>query len=171
VTPKGRISVRSATLQDQSVLAALLLEATHHYWGDRPGAATDAEATAKALLDGTSGCQAVIAEHQEKGCLGFATYTLLHPAPVSEGTIFLKDLFVSASARSFGVGAVVMHWLAALAVEKGCARLDWTAETDNPRAIAFYDQIGATRVKEKLYFRFDGAELKDFAAQGEQMTG
>ena len=49
-------------------------------------------------------------------------------------------------------------------MQRGAVRLDWTSETTNPRAVDFYDRIGAQRVTEKVYFRFDGDRLKDFTA-------
>ena len=76
----------------------------------------------------------------------------------------MKDLFTVAEARGRGVGKVLMRFLARLAVERGCVRLDWTAETDNAAALSFYDRLGARRVTEKVYYRFDGEALAAFAA-------
>ena len=59
---------------------------------------------------------------------------------------------------------MMLAHLAALAVARGCVRLDWTAETDNPGALAFYDRIGAKRITEKVYFQLDGDALKQMAA-------
>jgi ribosomal protein S18 acetylase RimI-like enzyme len=62
----------------------------------------------------------------------------------------------------------MLEYLARLAVSRGCVRLDWTAETSNPRALAFYDRLGARRVTEKIYFRVDGDMLQKWAAAGAQ---
>ncbi len=75
----------------------------------------------------------------------------------------MKDLFISKSARGTGLGNRFMRYLAQHAVELGCHRFDWTAETDNPRAVAFYDDLNASRVVEKVYFRFSDAGLREFA--------
>jgi ribosomal protein S18 acetylase RimI-like enzyme len=56
-----------------------------------------------------------------------------------------------------------MAFLARLALERGCGRFDWTAETDNPETLAFYDRLGARRVEEKVYYRFDGEALNALA--------
>jgi len=56
-----------------------------------------------------------------------------------------------------------MRFLARLAVERGCVRFDWTAETDNPDALGFYDRLGARRVADKVYYRFDGEALQRLA--------
>jgi ribosomal protein S18 acetylase RimI-like enzyme len=49
-------------------------------------------------------------------------------------------------------------------VERGCVRFDWSAETDNPDALAFYDRLGAKRVAEKIYYRLEGEGLQQLAA-------
>ena len=156
------ISFRPAAAADRAALTALLREVNLHYWGDTPGAAEKAAGTADALLGDGSGCDAVLAWDGERA-VGFATITLLHPAPNAQGTLFMKDLFVTREMRGSGLGRAFLRHLAAHAARLGCARFDWTAETDNPKAIAFYDTIGATTVAEKVYFRFEGAEIQRFA--------
>ncbi|WP_299869782.1 GNAT family N-acetyltransferase [uncultured Roseobacter sp.] len=151
-----------AKLQDQAALADLMLEANRHYWGEAKHAVEMTSKAADTLVHGRSGCQAVIA--CEAGILkGFATVSVLLPAQNEHGTLFMKDLFISKSARGTGLGNRFMRYLAQHAVELGCHRFDWTAETDNPRAVAFYDDLNASRVVEKVYFRFSDAGLREFA--------
>ena len=155
------IEFRFATAEDQSALASLLLESNRHYWGKKDGAEAMTAATADAMISGRSGCRAVLA-WVAGAPAGFATISVLHPALNESGTLFMKDLFVSKNARGAGLGEVFMRHLAGLAVELGCQRFDWTAETDNARALQFYDNLGAARINEKVYFRFSGAELSEF---------
>ncbi|MEM8630045.1 MAG: GNAT family N-acetyltransferase [Pseudomonadota bacterium] len=154
---------RDATGADRESLGAILLKAHRHYWGEGKGDRAMAEATATALLDGSSGCQAILALVAEAP-RGFATISVLHPGLSASGTLFLKDLFVSDEARGTGLGRALMRHIARRAVALGCQRFDWTAETDNPAAIEFYDALGARRVEEKVYFRFSGEDLTAFAA-------
>jgi hypothetical protein len=56
-----------------------------------------------------------------------------------------------------------MGVLARLAVERGCVRFDWNAQTDSPEALAFYGRLGARRVAEKVYHRHKGETLRQFA--------
>ncbi|WP_235501098.1 GNAT family N-acetyltransferase [Tatumella sp. UCD-D_suzukii] len=58
-----------------------------------------------------------------------------------------------------------MRFIAAFAVEHGCTRFDWTAETSNPKAADFYLSLGAVMVEEKQYFRLDNQRLAAFAIQ------
>ncbi|MEM9343294.1 MAG: GNAT family N-acetyltransferase [Pseudomonadota bacterium] len=156
------IRFRFATAEDQDVLAALMLESNRHYWGEDDNAVDMTAASADAMISGRSGCRAVLAFVADAPA-GFATISVLHPALNEAGTLFMKDLFVSKAARGTGLGEVFMKYLARHAVDLGCQRFDWTAETDNERALEFYDRIGAARVEQKVYYRFTGPELTSFA--------
>lgn len=159
---RSEIEFRFATGEDHAVLTELIEEANRHYWGEAQSHEAMSAKTAKALVNNLSGCQTILAF--DAGIpKGFATISILLPAPSEHGTLFLKDLFVSQKARGAGLGQVFMRFLAQHAVKQGCTRFDWTAETSNPRAIAFYDDLKASRVEEKVYFRFSDEDLQAFA--------
>lgn len=100
--------------------------------------------------------------------VGFATFTLMFPAPKCSGQAYMKDLFTSAAVRGQGVGKLLMGFIAAFAIEHGCTRFDWTAETTNPKAAQFYLSLGASLLEEKQYFRLDNQSLVAFAMQNSQ---
>ncbi|MEM8533784.1 MAG: GNAT family N-acetyltransferase [Chloroflexota bacterium] len=95
--------------------------------------------------------------------LGIATFSIMYPGPNATGQLFMKELFTSAEARGKGAGKALMKFLARYAIEHGCSRFDWTAETTNPNALAFYDYLGAPRLQEKVYYRFADEQLRAFA--------
>ncbi len=68
-----------------------------------------------------------------------------------------------AEARDAVAGKALIAYVARLAVARGCARFDWTAERSNPSALAYYDRLGVPRVEDKVYYRLDGASLAKFA--------
>lgn len=76
----------------------------------------------------------------------------------------MKELYVHSSERGAGIGEKLMTWLARYAVENQCARFDWTVDESNSGALRFYTDLGATHVKDKMYFRFSGASLDALAA-------
>lgn len=151
-----------ATPADTPHLRALLAECHRHYYGTDEGA----DRAAEALLSGGSSCEAWLARDGATA-LGFASFAVLHTGPQGRGTLYLKDLFISDTARSGGLGARFLRALAREAVARDCVRFDWTAEAGNPRAVALYDRIGAERVTEKIYFRLTGAALDDMAGAPE----
>jgi len=76
--------------------------------------------------------------------------------------IYLEDLYVAAAARGLGVGRRLMAKLAALALERGCRRLDLAALHWNP-ARMFYERLGFRRMEDWLPYRADGDALRRLA--------
>jgi GNAT superfamily N-acetyltransferase len=156
------VTTRPASADDAALLGELFQALFAHYWGDAaPEPAAIARHVAQDILP--SGCEIAIAE-QDGRAVGIATFAVLYPGPGLGGQLTMKDLFVRKEARGAGAGHALLRYLAGVAIERGCLRLDWTAETDNEGALAFYDRLGARRVTEKVYYRLDGALLKQWAA-------
>ena len=155
------VEVRLATPADGEALVDLFHAIDAHYWG----AAAPSRAAMARHIEGLlpfRSCEIAIAR-QDVRPVGLATFAVLYPAPGLGGQLFMKDLFTIAQVRGQGVGRTIMRFLARLAVERGCVRFDWTAETDNPDALGFYDWLGARRVADKVYYRFDGEALQRLA--------
>jgi GNAT superfamily N-acetyltransferase len=60
-------------------------------------------------------------------------------------TVLMNDLFVSETARGQGVGRALIETSAAVARERGAARLQWSTAPDNLTAQRLYDSTGAER--------------------------
>jgi GNAT superfamily N-acetyltransferase len=73
--------------------------------------------------------------------------------------IYLEDLFVEPEARGAGLGKALLARLAQLAMERGCARLEWSVLDWNEPAIAFYKSLGAQAMDEWTVNRVDGEAL------------
>jgi GNAT superfamily N-acetyltransferase len=90
---------------------------------------------------------------------GFALF--FHNFSTFEGRpgIYLEDLFVDPAARGAGLGKALLARLAQLAMERGCARLEWSVLDWNEPAIKFYESLGASAMDEWTINRVDGAAL------------
>lgn len=95
---------------------------------------------------------------------GFALF--FHNFSTFEGRpgIYLEDLFVRPDARGSGLGKALLAKLAALAVERDCARLEWSVLDWNTPAIDFYKALGARPMDEWTVYRVDGDALTGLAA-------
>lgn len=95
---------------------------------------------------------------------GFALF--FHNFSTFEGKpgIYLEDLFVRPAARGSGLGKVLLARLAALALERDCARLEWSVLDWNESAIGFYKKLGARLMDEWTVMRVDGADLAQLGA-------
>lgn len=93
---------------------------------------------------------------------GFALF--FHNFSTFEGKpgIYLEDLFVRPEARGSGLGKALLKRLAALAIERDCARLEWSVLDWNEPSIAFYKSLGARMMEEWTVMRLDGAALDSF---------
>jgi len=97
---------------------------------------------------------------------GFALF--FHNFSTFEGKpgIYLEDLFVRPEARGSGLGKALLAHLAALAVERDCARLEWSVLDWNEPAIGFYKKLGARLMDEWTVMRLDGSALQQLGAAG-----
>lgn len=77
--------------------------------------------------------------------------------------LYLEDLFVLPESRLRGVGRSMMQYLAGLARERGCGRLDWQCPDWNAPSIAFYRSLGARPVSGWTTYRLAGDELASLA--------
>jgi GNAT superfamily N-acetyltransferase len=88
--------------------------------------------------------------------LTFSTWTGTHG-------IWLEDLFVEPEARGSGLGRRLLAALAAIAVERGYARLEWTGLDWNAPALGFYRALGAVGMEDWTTQRLQGSALAALA--------
>jgi GNAT superfamily N-acetyltransferase len=92
--------------------------------------------------------------------VGYAMIFETYSSFLAKPTLYLEDLFVLPSARKQKVGWGLFKFLAALAIERNCGRMEWQALSWNKLAIDFYAKIGATEQKEWLSYRLTEAQLQ-----------
>lgn len=93
--------------------------------------------------------------------LFFHNFSTFHGRP----GLYLEDLFVEPEARGAGAGKAMLVRLAQLAVERGCARLEWWVLDWNTPAVAFYKSLGAKPMDDWTVFRVDGDALPALAGR------
>jgi GNAT superfamily N-acetyltransferase len=95
--------------------------------------------------------------------VGFALFFHNFSTFIGKPGIYLEDLFVRPAARGQGVGKRLLGWLAATALERGCARLEWAVLDWNEPALGFYRGLGAVAQDEWTTFRLTDAALERLA--------
>ena len=78
--------------------------------------------------------------------------------------IYLEDLFVQPQHRGKGLGKELLRTLAAVCVERGYSRLEWSVLDWNTPSIEFYKAARAVPMDEWTVFRLTDDALTDFAA-------
>ena len=78
-----------------------------------------------------------------KSVVAFATLVPMFPGRACGIAWFLKELFVSAEYRDRSLGRTMMQECAKTVLETGGSRLDLTVDASNPKALRFYERLGA----------------------------
>lgn len=107
--------------------------------------------------------RAIVAE-AEGAVAGFAIYFTSFSTWTGKAGLYLEDLFVLPEARGRGLGRALLRHLAAEAVRRGCARLEWSVLDWNQPAIDFYKSLGAEPLDEWTRYRLAGPALAALAA-------
>lgn len=145
-----QVRIEQAGGQDVPVIAELLGEIEHYYGGaNTPG---DPAEIGDALFGPTPAATCLLARAGDV-VLGMASYSFLWPAAGSTRSLYLKELYVRESARSQGVGQALMAELRRIAEAASCSRIEWTGDSDNPLALAFYEKMGVPRNDGKVFYR------------------
>ncbi|HHY28241.1 MAG TPA: GNAT family N-acetyltransferase [Desulfitobacterium dehalogenans] len=77
--------------------------------------------------------------------------------------IYLEDLYVKPEMRGKGIGKIMLSFLARLALERNCGRLEWWCLDWNEPSIQFYKQIGAVPMDEWTVYRVHDEALDKLA--------
>ncbi|MGE0668946.1 MAG: N-acetyltransferase family protein [Sphingomonadales bacterium] len=96
---------------------------------------------------------------------GFALYFYIFSTFKGRPGLYLEDLFVLPEHRGNGIGRALLAHLAGIAMDKGCARFEWTVLDWNEPSIRFYENLGARRHGEWLIYRLTGDGLARLAAE------
>lgn len=156
------IIIREAKADDIGVIHDFIL-ALADYERLAHAVKADRATLARYLFGPRPMAEVLIAEH-EGAPVGFALF--FHNFSTFEGRpgLYLEDLFVLPDARGLGAGKALLARLAALAIARDCARLEWSVLDWNAPSIAFYRSLGATPMEGWTVQRVDGDTLAALAA-------
>jgi len=90
---------------------------------------------------------------------GFALFFHNYSTFRARPGIYLEDLFVLPEYRGQGIGKALLKALGRIAVDRNCARLEWSVLDWNTPAIDFYKSLGAEPQDEWTIFRVTGDAL------------
>ena len=95
--------------------------------------------------------------------VGFALYFHNFSTFLGRAGIYLEDLYVRPEHRGKGYGKAILKRLAAIAVERGCGRLEWWCLDWNRPSIDFYLSLGAEPMSDWTVYRITGDTLTELA--------
>ena len=104
----------------------------------------------------------LIGEYQGEK-VGYALYFTSFSTFLGRNGIYLEDLYIRQDMRHRGFGKAMLARLAALAVEQGYGRLEWSCLDWNQPSIDFYRSFGAVALDDWTTYRLSGDTLKKMA--------
>ena len=105
----------------------------------------------------------VIIGEYDKTPAGFALFFHNFSTFLGKPGIYIEDIFVKPEFRGKGLGKAFFSFLAKIAVERNCGRLEWSCLDWNKPSISFYKNQGAQPLDEWTVYRITGDGIKKLA--------
>ena len=122
------------------------------------------EATLYQSLFVEKSAEVVFAE-EDGVVIGFALFFHNFSTFVGRKGLYLEDLFIIPEKRGLGYGKAILKYLAEIAVERNCGRMEWICLDWNTPSLAFYRSIGAFPLDEWTVQRMTEERVKAFAKE------
>jgi GNAT superfamily N-acetyltransferase len=157
------IEIRVATEDDVPLVLSLIKELAEYERLSHEVVAT--EEMLRDSLFGERRVAEVILGYLGDDPAGFALFFQNFSTFLGKPGIYLEDLYVKPEFRGAGVGRALLVYLAKLARERGCGRLEWWVLDWNEPAIRFYKALGAVPMEDWTVYRVMGEALDELAAE------
>ena len=105
----------------------------------------------------------VVFAEENGAVVGFALFFHNFSTFVGRKGLYLEDLFILPEKRGKGYGKALLKYLANIAVERNCGRMEWICLDWNKPSLAIYRSIGAIPMDEWTVQRLNEPALKQFA--------
>ena len=109
--------------------------------------------------------EVLIAELQ-KNPIGFALFFYSYSGYQGKPSIYIEDLFIKEMFRGRGYGKKILSFIANLALERNCGRVELCVFNWNKKAITFYNSTGAKAMDTLIIYRLTGSDLQKYANLG-----
>jgi len=106
--------------------------------------------------------EVVLAEYQGKA-VGFLLFFHNYSTFLGQPGIYLEDLFLLPEVRKMGFGRRILAFLARLAVDRNCGRVEWSCLEWNMPSRHFYESLGSESRDEWIGYRLSGQAMTDLA--------
>jgi GNAT superfamily N-acetyltransferase len=156
------LEIRIATEADVPLILSFIKELAGYERLSHEVSATE-DLLRKSLFGERQGAEVVVGYRGDEPA-GFALFFHNFSTFLGRPGIYLEDLYVKPELRGQGVGRSMLAYLAKLAKERDCGRLEWSVLDWNEPAIKLYKSIGAVPMDEWTVYRLTGEALDELAA-------
>jgi GNAT superfamily N-acetyltransferase len=123
------------------------------------------EESLRSTLFGNPRFAEVLIAEEDESPAGFALFFHNYSTFLGRPGIYLEDLFVNPDRRGRGYGKAFFRYLARIAKERDCGRVEWAVLNWNTPAIDFYNSLGAVPLEDWIVFRLIGEPLEQLAGR------
>lgn len=151
------LEIRAAAESDVEVLFGLIQELAEY---EKLTAAVkgDAAMLRRSLFE--QGAAEALLGELDGEAIGYAIFFTTFSTFECRSGVWIEDVYVRPENRRDGIGRAVMEQIAALALERGHVRLEWTALDWNEPALRFYEKLGATQLGDWVTHRLDADGMR-----------
>ena len=157
------LRIKQATKEDVPLILTFICELAQHERELDRVSATE-EGLLVTLFGQRPYAEAVIAYENDEP-VAFALYFFSYTSFSGLPGLYLEDIFVRPAARGSGVGRHLFAFLAQRAIERNCARMEWSVLNWNERAIRFYEKLSAEPVRDWTVFHLSKEKMAQLANQ------
>lgn len=169
LAPADTFTLRAATPDDCEAIFRLIAALAEYEKLTHLVEATPAK-LAEALFGARPQAEAVLVEAATaaggKAIVGYAIFFPNFSTFLARPGLYLEDLYVDPAWRGHGLGKRLLKHLAALAVERGYARFEWSVLDWNTPSIEFYRAMGADVMPDWRICRVTGPALAKLGQPG-----
>lgn len=87
--------------------------------------------------------------------VGFAVYYYAYSTFAGRKSLFVEDIFIDEEYRHQGFAREIFSFLAKIAADTNCIRMEWDVLNWNEKALSFYRSLGASPRDEWQTWRMD----------------
>lgn len=155
------IDIRSATEADVPLILSLIKDLAKYEKLLDQVIATEA-ILQESLFGPFAHAEIIIGSIQDQD-VGYALFFYSFSTFLGKAGVYIEDLYVRKAFRGKGIGKAMLKHIAALAVSRGCKRLEWSVLNWNEPAIRFYESLGAVPMNGWTVYRLTGETLESLS--------
>jgi GNAT superfamily N-acetyltransferase len=160
------LRIKQATKEDVPLILTFIRELAQHERALDRVSATE-EGLLVTLFGPRPYAEAIIAYENDEP-VAFALYFFSYTSFSALPGLYLEDIFVRPATRGFGIGRQLFAFLAQRAIERNCARMEWSVLNWNETAIGFYEKLSAEPVHDWTVFHLSKEKMAQLSNQSRQ---
>jgi GNAT superfamily N-acetyltransferase len=153
--------IRPATESDAPVILSFVKQLAKYEKLSHEVVATEASLR-ETLFGARRAAEVAIGYFSEKP-VGFVLFFHNYSTFLGQPGLYIEDLFVDENYRRRGFGRALLLYVARVAQERQCGRLEWSVLDWNEPAIEFYKKLGAAAMSDWTVYRVTGDNLSRLA--------